>query len=519
MHDFDVGALSLSVPPASAVIQSYRPAVLVRNNGIHDALASGSLRIYGPAGLLIFTTEIYSGTIAPGETGPAQAISYWTPPALGRYMFIAYVNCINDQYEPNNNLAPVFVDVIPGEPTPPTPVAMHAAQHEEGGGDELNIDGLHGRATDAQTPLAHKTSHQVAGSDALDLTGLGGILRDGQPIADHHPSHENGGGDELSVEGLGGVLVNLQPPQVHDNSKHDPNYAAIPHNNSAHDPDYATETALANHLADTTAVHAVATNLEQTNTKGEPDGYAGLDFAGHVPDAQLATIPAEPEADLALTLGSGWSAAKPSGHGPSHQNNGTDELSIAGLSGKAADAQTPDSHKTTHEYGGTDQVDISGLFLTTKGAALSMYGGDPPTDMGSIMVTVPFLHQNQLIRISLHGIMITEVLEAGAWGIYLKTDGATRAQMAIQLAPDHTYKTEIEALLHACSPTQYSGTLKLSALRDDGVLLFRTEAVTTEFYKPITATFCMLSMDLSALPTTHFDRYSFIARTEAPAIP
>jgi hypothetical protein len=239
MHDYDVGITGLSVPPPSAVIQSYRPAVLVKNNGVHDALAVGSLRIYSPAGLLIFTSAIYSGVIAPGETSPAQADEYWTPPALGRCTFIAFATCINDQYSPNNNLPPTFVDVIPGEPTPPTPVALHAAQHEEGGGDELNIDGLHGRATDAQTPIGHKASHQVSGSDVLDLTGMSGVLATPQPIADHHATHEDGGGDELVVDDLHGVLYNLQKPQVHANEAHDPNFAITPHGNEAHDPNYA----------------------------------------------------------------------------------------------------------------------------------------------------------------------------------------------------------------------------------------------------------------------------------------
>lgn len=31
----------------------------------------------------------------------------------------------------------------------------------------------------------------------------------------------------------------------------------------------------------------------------------------------------------------------PEAHGPSHENGGSDEISIAGLSGKTADAQTP----------------------------------------------------------------------------------------------------------------------------------------------------------------------------------
>ena len=204
----------------------------MKNYGVHDALAVGFLRIYSPAGLLIFTTAIYSGVIAPGETKPALAVDYWTPPALGRYMIIATATCINDQYEPNNNLAPVFVDVVAGPPTPPTPVTMHAAQHEDGGGDEIIIDGLHGRTADAQLALAHKTSHQAGGSDALDVTGLTGILAQGQPIRDHHSDHEDGGGDELNVDELSGVLKNLQKPKIHGNEAHDPNYSAKPHGNA-----------------------------------------------------------------------------------------------------------------------------------------------------------------------------------------------------------------------------------------------------------------------------------------------
>ena len=238
MPDYDVGAVSLSVPPASAVIQPYRPAVLVKNFGVHDALAVGSLRIYGPAGLLIFTSELYSGVIGPGETKAAQTVDYWTPPALGRYMFIAHVSCINDQDPSNDNLPPVFVQIIPGPPAPPTPVQAHAAQHEEGGGDEIIIDGLHGRAADAQDARAHKTSHQAGGDDVINVTGLPGRLAEPQGLAEHHESHENHGGDELTVDGLVGVLYNLQKPQIHANEAHSPNYAKTGHGNEEHVPDF-----------------------------------------------------------------------------------------------------------------------------------------------------------------------------------------------------------------------------------------------------------------------------------------
>lgn len=48
----------------------------------------------------------------------------------------------------------------------------HADQHESGGSDEINVDGLPGLLADGQTPLAHATSHQSGGSDAIKLDDL-----------------------------------------------------------------------------------------------------------------------------------------------------------------------------------------------------------------------------------------------------------------------------------------------------------------------------------------------------------
>lgn len=383
MADYDVGVIGLTSPPSLAVLQTYRPAVSVRNYGIHDALASGVLRIYS-AGLLAFTSEIYSAVIPPGETRDALAVGYWTP-TEGTYLVIADVTCPLDQVESNNHLSPTQV-IVSGElpPEPPT-VPYHAAQHEEGNADELIVDGLHGRLADAQAALAHKASHQVGGSDLISVDGLTGILATPQPIADHHEEHEDGGGDELYVGGLHGVLADNQPAITHDNARHDPNYASV--------------TELSNHLNDTTAVHAVATNLEQVSRKGDPDGYPELDPLGHVPPDQLAPpeasipgfalvlsgpeaaawgpavpvvhssglhddtvasrtgvdklVPTEQLAPVTLqtppdyvlrvdqTWGPGGAAAA---HAATHENGGDDEISIAGLSGKAADAQDPTAH-------------------------------------------------------------------------------------------------------------------------------------------------------------------------------
>lgn len=41
----------------------------------------------------------------------------------------------------------------------------------------------------------------------------------------HSDRHEDGGADEISVDGLSGVLADDQPPQSHDNDAHDVDFA------------------------------------------------------------------------------------------------------------------------------------------------------------------------------------------------------------------------------------------------------------------------------------------------------
>jgi len=365
--DYDVGVVALTTPAPSAPLAQCRPVVSVRNNGIHEAIASGYIRIYS-AGLLVYESEAYSDTIGPGETRPASAVAYWTPEAEGTYMVQGYFSTPLDQVEPNNNLWPTTAIISGIEPPPPTPVPLHASQHESGGPDEMSIEDLPGRAGDAQLPINHASFHENAGIDRIDVTGLPGVLGAAQNpkthagshkvsgsdpldvlalpnvtalelvarkgaangysgldavqqvprpnlarvpanptpamfprydgdwgIAEtlpHSSSHENGGDDELSVEGLSGVLYNLQKPQVHDNEKHDPNYASV--------------TALQAHLDDTTNVHPTATNLEQTAHKGAANGYAGLDVDQLVPRPNLARVPVEPDASMAPRYDGDW---------------------------------------------------------------------------------------------------------------------------------------------------------------------------------------------------------------------
>lgn len=48
-------------------------------------------------------------------------------------------------------------------------------------------------------------------------------------------------------------------------------------------------------------------------------------------------------------------------HASTHQNTGSDEISVAGLSGLLADAQTPLAHAASHQNAGSDEISVAGL--------------------------------------------------------------------------------------------------------------------------------------------------------------
>ena len=276
MADYDVGVVGLTTPAASAPLAQCRPVVSVRNNGIHDAVASGYVRIYS-AGLLIFESEVYSDTIGPGETRPASAVHYWTPPAEGIYTVQGYVTTPLDQVEPNNNLYPTAVTISGVEPPPPTPVPLHASQHESGGTDELSLEDLPGRAADQQRPINHASNHELSGIDPVNVTGMSGILAEAQTPKAHAASHKTGGADAVSV---------LELPDV--------------------------------------------TDLELLAHKGEDNGYAALDSDGLVPKDQLALLPNEtPPDNYALTYGNHFNPAAPDLHADTHDLGATDPIHAA----------------------------------------------------------------------------------------------------------------------------------------------------------------------------------------------
>jgi hypothetical protein len=51
----------------------------------------------------------------------------------------------------------------------------HHTRHQDGGVDEINVDGLSGVLAEGQNPAAHHATHQRFGSDPIDVTGLAGL--------------------------------------------------------------------------------------------------------------------------------------------------------------------------------------------------------------------------------------------------------------------------------------------------------------------------------------------------------
>jgi len=73
------------------------------------------------------------------------------------------------------NLNEPWVGAAPG---------LHAATHQNGGADEINVAGLSGLLADDQNPTLHAVDHQNGGVDEIDVVGLSGLLADAQtPLA------------------------------------------------------------------------------------------------------------------------------------------------------------------------------------------------------------------------------------------------------------------------------------------------------------------------------------------------
>lgn len=260
-----------------------------------------------------------------------------------------------------NNVSTQFLNGQGAWTTPSTGTpGAHHTTHENGGADEISVTGLAGLLVTPQTPIVHKVSHQSGGSDAIPLDTLGpptdvttlnastiqhGLLKkldndsthfmngqgnwsvpSGTVPSLHHTTHEDGGSDEINVTGLSGLLVTPQTPIGHKVSHQFSGSDAIKLDDLAAPDDNSD-------LNATTSAHGLLKKLDNSSV--------------HFLDGQ-----------------GNWSTPSgftPASHHVSHEDGGSDEISVTGLSGLLSTAQTPIAHNTTHQSGGSDSIKLDDL--------------------------------------------------------------------------------------------------------------------------------------------------------------
>ena len=106
--------------------------------------------------------------------------------------------------------------IAPGaDVTGSNPPQVHAASHENGGSDEINVAGLSGELADNQPPKAHALGGVAHNADTmanLNAKISDATLDDSSAPRDpnaHKASHQDGGSDEISVAGLAGEPTEL----------------------------------------------------------------------------------------------------------------------------------------------------------------------------------------------------------------------------------------------------------------------------------------------------------------------
>lgn len=109
----------------------------------------------------------------------------------------------------------------------------------------------------------------------------------------------------------------------------------------------------------------------------------------------------------------------PSAHASTHEDGGSDEIDVTGLSGLLADGQTPLAHASTHEDNGSDEINVGGL---------SGVLADPQTAIAHNVLSA--IHGDTLTDSVVRGDLLVgnatplwSRLPIGTTGKFLKTDG------------------------------------------------------------------------------------------------
>lgn len=121
----------------------------------------------------------------------------------------------------------------------------------------------------------HASKHQNGGTDEINVQGLSGVLADGQTAKLHKTTHQNGGTDEISIAGLSGETADPQPPKAHGNADHTSTFATETY------ADGAVSTHIG--LADP------HTQYQKESEKDSASGYAGLDANSRITKGAITT--------------------------------------------------------------------------------------------------------------------------------------------------------------------------------------------------------------------------------------
>jgi len=143
--------------------------------------------------------------------------------------------------------------------------------------------------------------------------------------------------------------------------------------------------------ATTASVSTAPTASDDVARKTEVDAKAdtphSLGGADHDADT-LANLNAKVSD---ATLDDSGDARTPTSHAIDHEDGGSDEISVAGLSGDLADPQDPKTHAATHESGAGDEISVAGLSGDLADpqdpkthAATHESGGSDTIDSGSL---------------------------------------------------------------------------------------------------------------------------------------
>jgi len=236
----------------------------------------------------------------------------------------------------------------------------HAVTHQDGGSDEINVEGLSGVLRDLQRgkfsfvgnwddfpdpgeedrlafAVDRLTIYRDTGTSWQKVATAHWDYIEGQPSeyfpAPHAATHEEGGEDALTPANIGANWNKL----VNKPSAFPPSSHAASHQDGGAD---------------------------EINVNG---------LKGELADYQKTTW---------VKVDGKPSAFPPSSHAASHENGGADEINVQGLSGELADYQkttwakvdgkpscfTPCAHKSTHQPGGSDALPTAAPAPITEGA-------------------------------------------------------------------------------------------------------------------------------------------------------